>query len=344
MVAAQIVYGFTSDLSPTSVSPGWSSSAPITEVGAGTIAVTAAVMQNVAGTTSQSQTTIYWTFTFGPDDVNQAWTPQQMSVRAKRTHTSTSQGLRVRTSADSFAANVYSFFGLTSSFVTHAIDLSGLGEITGPLTIRVYPNAGSTGAWLDFDDLTLDAVYTPAGAADQTVSPAALASSEAFGVPVLVLGPRAVVVGIPSAEAFGTPSLSSYVPEALVVFPEGLPSDEAFGVPVVFVRTEGAVALPTGEDVAAFLDAPGHADLVTLAGVHVGVITEFARIYTRGNGFHVDGVAEPLAGVILAATARLASNPEQLDIQVGSVRRASFFKGWSLAEQRVLNNYRGVAQ
>lgn len=343
MVAAQVVYDFTSNLSPTSVSPGWSSSAPLTETGAGSIAWNSGsggFMRNVTGTTSTTQTTIYWGVTFGPTDPSQPWSPTTLSFRAKKTHTSTGQMYRVRSSADGYATELYRTPALVDSFRTHTVDLSGLGEITGPLTLRFYPNGGSTGAYLDVDDLILDAAYTPAGAADQTVSPAALASSEVFGVPVLVLGPRAVAVGIPSVETFGVPTLSEYVPEALVVFPEGLPSDESFGVPVVFVRTAGAVALPTGADVATFLHQP---EVEALAGVHVGVITEFARAYTRGNGFYVDGVDDSVAGVILAATARLVGNPEQLDVQVGTVRRASFFKGWTLAEQRVLNHYRKVA-
>lgn len=81
-----------------------------------------------------------------------------------------------------------------------------------------------------------------------------------------------------------------------------------------------------------------------MAEVHVGVITHFARLYTRGNGFTVAGVREEIAAVIMAAAARLVSNPEQLDITVGSTRRASGFKGWSLAERTVLNEYRGVAR
>jgi hypothetical protein len=104
-----------------------------------------------------------------------------------------------------------------------------------------------------------------------------------------------------------------------------------------------SVPYPTGQDVAAFLGAPGDTSLVALADVHVGVITEFARVYTRGNGFSVEGVAPEVASVVLAATGRLVANPEQIDITVGTMRRSGSFKGWSLAEQRVLNEYRGVA-
>lgn len=169
------------------------------------------------------------------------------------------------------------------------------------------------------------------------ITPAGIASAEAFGVPVLETSQDVAPVGIESAEAFGVPDLSEYVPPALVLLPGGLSSSEAFGQPLVSTLAAGAVPYPTGEDVAAFLGAPVEAES------HVGVITEYARAFTRGNGFYPGGIAEPLADVILAAAARLVSNPDQLDIQVGSVRRATYFQGWTLAEQRVLNDYRKVA-
>lgn len=371
MVAAQIAYDFTSDLSPTSVSPGWSASAPITEVGAGTIAWNASgFMRNVTGTTSTTQKTIYWTVTIGPDDPAQAWTPTTLSFRAKKTHTSTNQMYRVSTSVDAFASELYRTPVLVDSFRAHTVDLSSLGEITGPLTFRFYPNGGSTGAYLDVDDLVLDAVYTPAGASDQEVTPGGVVSAEAFGSASVdaPLPSEIVAGGIASAEAFGGPTVVviqpvNLEPEAIisgeafgtpvtVVIPNqdvqaaGVGSGEAFGVPVVqYGAPVPVVAYPTASDVALFLTGSEVDDrLVAMAEVHIGVVTHFAQIYTRGNGFYVDGVVPEIASVILAATARLASNPGQIDITIGSVRRQGSFKGWTLAEQKVLNPYRKVAQ
>lgn len=369
MVAAQVAYDFTSDLAPTSVSPGWSASL-ITEVGAGTIAWSSSgYMRNVTGTTSTTQKTIYWEVTVGPTDPAQAWTPTTLAFRAKKTHTSTGQMYRVSTSVDAFASELYRTPVLVDSFRAHTVDLSGLGEITGPLTFRFYPNGGSTGAYLDVDDLVVDAVYTPAGASDQEVTPGGVVSAEAFGSPTVdaplpsEIGPTgiasaesfgsvAVVViqpvvlepaSIISGEAFGVPSV--VIIPLQEVAPQGVESAEAFGVPEV---SHGApvpvVAYPTAEDVSVFLTGSTVDDrLVAMAEVHIGVVTHFAQIYTRGNGFYVDGVVPEIASVILAATARLASNPGQIDITIGSVRRQGSFKGWTLAEQKVLNPYRKVA-
>lgn len=179
----------------------------------------------------------------------------------------------------------------------------------------------------------------------QDVSPAGVGSAESFGVPAVssvvpeVLEPA----GIASAEAFGAAAVVVVQPVELT--PEAIVSGEAFGQPQVIHGADvETVPYPTGEAVAEFMDAPGDARLIALAEVHVGVVTHFARVYTRGNGFYVEGVAPEIAAVILAATARLASNPGQIDIHVGSVRRAQSFKGWTLAEQKVLNPYRGVAR
>ena len=228
---------------------------------------------------------------------------------------------------------------LTTAYRTVTIDLSSLGTVDGPIDLRFWSGGTSTQrAYLD--DVTVSGnVLT---GSDQTISPAGIASAEAIGPAAVVvvqpvnLSPEAIVSG----EAFGTPSVV-VVPLVEILGAGGIASGEVVGGPDVRPATPGSVRYPTGADVADFMDAPA---LVALATVHVGVITQFARVYTRDNGFYVDGVAEPIAGVILAATARLVGNPEQIDVTVGSVRRASYFKGWSLAEQRVLNNYRKVAQ
>src|SRR5690606_39709278 len=63
-------------------------------------------------------------------------------------------------------------------------------------------------------------------------------------------------------------------------------------------------------------DALPISDLVALAAQHGAVMTALVRAYTRGVGF-VDGVpAEPIRAVIVAASARLVANPEQVDAYV----------------------------
>lgn len=98
---------------------------------------------------------------------------------------------------------------------------------------------------------------------------------------------------------------------------------------------------PTGQTVADFLGGGDDPSLVSLAGQHVAIVTAMARTYVRGNGFSVDGPSEDLAAVITTAAARMVSNPEQVDTQVGSTSIRGGFKGWSLAELFVLNAYRG---
>lgn len=96
----------------------------------------------------------------------------------------------------------------------------------------------------------------------------------------------------------------------------------------------------TGAEVAGFLGQGDDTTLVALAGQHVGIVTAMARSYTRGNGFTGTEPAADVAAVIVTATARLLSNPEQLDQTVGSVAVRGAFTGWTLAELFVLNAYR----
>lgn len=84
-------------------------------------------------------------------------------------------------------------------------------------------------------------------------------------------------------------------------------------------------------------------DIVERCSVVAEVIALFARRYCRSNGFYAEGIEHDIRAVILTAAARLAANPEQLYVSVGSVATGAGFKGWTLAEQAVLNEYRKVA-
>lgn len=343
MVAFAVDYGFETSLSPTTVAAGFSASA-IATVGTATIEWRSnGRMRVTPRVTYDTSNQNGWEFTVGPEDPSQTWTPEILSLQALRVHSSTAQGFKVVDVATE--TTLFYFDGLTASMVTRTVDLTSLGEITGPRAFRVEMWAGTTSTYLEVDNVHVEGTYSPAGASDQTVEPVGIASSEAFGgAAVVVVQPVDLSpAGIASGEAFGAPVVVVLEPVPdQSVSPSSIASGEAFGGPTVTLQVAGTVPYPTGEDVAAFM-ATSDPQVVAVATVHVGVITQFALVYTRGNGFFVDGLAEPLAGVVLAATARLVGNPEQLDVQIGSVRRASFFKGWSLAEQRVLNHYRKVA-
>lgn len=95
-----------------------------------------------------------------------------------------------------------------------------------------------------------------------------------------------------------------------------------------------------GQDVAAFLGQSDDDTVVALAGKTLPTITAMARAYTRGNGFEGAEPNDEIEAVILTATARLMSNPEQLQYRVGNVSYQSSFRGWTLAETFVLNRYR----
>ena len=100
----------------------------------------------------------------------------------------------------------------------------------------------------------------------------------------------------------------------------------------------------TAQDVAEFIGQGDDPAAVALAGEHLPIITAMARAYTRGNGFSAGLVAEDVAAVLVAATARLMANPDQTQYKAGNVSFQSFFRGWSLAETFVLNRYRRTAQ
>lgn len=103
----------------------------------------------------------------------------------------------------------------------------------------------------------------------------------------------------------------------------------------------------TGIQVAEFLGKPGDEHLAALAAEHVGIVSAMAQAYTRGRGF-VDGEPkEDVAAVIVTATARMVSNPEQNNVSTsaGPFTRSvgKGFVGWNLAETMVLNRYRSRA-
>ncbi|KAB1662823.1 hypothetical protein [Pseudoclavibacter sp. CFCC 13611] len=108
------------------------------------------------------------------------------------------------------------------------------------------------------------------------------------------------------------------------------------------------MAAPTADQVAAFLGEPDDQRLKAAAAVHLPIVAELIREYTRGRGFtrnqatQLDEPTDGIAAVIVSATARLTQNPQGIITQSvnGASIRQTVFEGLSLFEQTVLNNYR----
>ncbi|POX82194.1 hypothetical protein C3477_23875 [Mycobacterium kansasii] len=100
------------------------------------------------------------------------------------------------------------------------------------------------------------------------------------------------------------------------------------------------MAAVTEADVAGLLNAN-----ISSPAAAIPVITAMAKSYTRGRGFADDGTPnDEIAAVITTAAARLASNTRQTNGSTTTpditVDKRTYFDGWTLAEQFVLNRYR----
>lgn len=97
-----------------------------------------------------------------------------------------------------------------------------------------------------------------------------------------------------------------------------------------------------GKRVAAHLGRAGDEDTELQATAHAEIVTDYVWGYTRGKGFTDDVPVRPLRSVIVAATARLTGNPEQLSYYVAGdySEKPAILAGWLLHELAVMNNYR----
>ncbi|CAG7845776.1 hypothetical protein USB125703_02051 [Pseudoclavibacter triregionum] len=99
----------------------------------------------------------------------------------------------------------------------------------------------------------------------------------------------------------------------------------------------------TPQQVAQFLGRGDDPETVALAGAHLPIVTAFVYAYTRGRGFF-NGMepAPDVAAVIVTATARLVTNPEQVKrVQVADVDETpATLNGFTLPELAVLHLYR----
>lgn len=98
----------------------------------------------------------------------------------------------------------------------------------------------------------------------------------------------------------------------------------------------------TGQDIANFLGRGDDTELVSLASLHLPIVTAFVRAYVRGNGFVTGEPNDDLQQVIKTATTRLVVNPQQARrIQIDDFSQTfATLDGFTLPELAVLNLYR----
>lgn len=96
--------------------------------------------------------------------------------------------------------------------------------------------------------------------------------------------------------------------------------------------------------VAQHIARAGDEATLVLARAHADIVAAFVHGYTRGRGFNVltGDPAPDLQAVIVAATARLTTNPEQVTAYTAAdySERPAVFEGWTHAELGVLHVYR----
>lgn len=104
----------------------------------------------------------------------------------------------------------------------------------------------------------------------------------------------------------------------------------------------------TPAQVLTFAGLPATPALVDLVAGHLPIVSAQVYAYTRGRGFTTDPdtlvttPAQPLAAVIVSATARSAANPTGAEsIQLDQLRhRPGIYAGWTLPELAILHTYR----
>ena len=85
---------------------------------------------------------------------------------------------------------------------------------------------------------------------------------------------------------------------------------------------------------------------IAQAKAHIPTVATYVYGYTRGRGWNEDGSpVGPLCAVIVSASARLVTNPEQLfHYALGDyTERPAVLTGWTLTELAVLRRYRKIA-
>lgn len=185
------------------------------------------------------------------------------------------------------------------------------------LGIELTPGSGSPTPTVAGDTIVLEAIKTPDSYSPTTFT--ATVPAEYVATPGLEL--RLGVWGNKS-QGFSQPELTTQAPDT--------PPDPP------------APTQDLGERVAKFLGKEGDTDVIARAEFHAEIVTDYVYGYTRGRGFTDDIPERPLRSVIVAATARLTGNPEQVSYYVTGdySERPAVLSGWLLHELQTLNNYR----
>ena len=94
-----------------------------------------------------------------------------LTINMARGGTAAPRGYAVRSSADSFAANLQTanFTAQRPTFEAISVDLSGASfqNVAGPISFRIYVYAPSTVNVIDWDDLTINGTVADSGTVEQ---------------------------------------------------------------------------------------------------------------------------------------------------------------------------------
>lgn len=312
MASWTLSYPLTANLSPVGGTDV--SGTALANTGNSFAAISAGELVIQSGSSGSISLTRYVQLTLTPDVSVSSWSPSSLTMQLRRYGGSATTTWEVRTSADGYAAALASGSATVNTMTGVTVPLSSLGALTGPLTVRFYVRS-ATGAGTGLATTTWLFSGSSIKAGGVALAAPSIASTLTIGTPTRSVPVKALAaLSVPSTLTWGLASLSEPIPD-----------------PVLWVD------LPTGADVLALLGRPGAG---AAAQAHVDVITALARAHTRGNGFGIGIVRAGIRAVILAASARLLANPEQVVRQVGNVSYSAPFIGWTLPERSVLDDYR----
>lgn len=176
----------------------------------------------------------------------------------------------------------------------------------------------------------------------ETVLELPLAGTEAAPLPAGLAYSNGTLAGVPTAPGEVTVSITSGAELVATLVVLILPAGSSASDDPWDVWDNLAHAL--APRVAALVGKAGDPDTEALAVAQLPLVAEYVRGYTRGRGFENDAPAGALRAVIVSATARLATNPEQVSVYtMGDYsERPAQLAGWTLAEIGVLHRFRVV--
>jgi hypothetical protein len=162
---------------------------------------------------------------------------------------------------------------------------------------------------------------------------------ERTGVPVVDVGPAAVVRAGLYRFTFSEPADGVYF--TVVSWRETATAPaftDADGTLIFPLVTRQAYELLTGQQLHAIL---GNTVSRAACDAAAAVVNGHAEGYTRGRSVHGDDPPRDLVAVATAAALRLVGNLQQRQsVAVEGQSVAGAWRGWTIAEQQVLNRYR----